>query len=428
MTRIVLNSGDFDGPSCSLESARCECVDNLSEDVGSITRDAHMALLNGQPIFATYDSFFGDLVLLTDLNTTAPKHTYLDGFPTSSRGLAPSTSRHGLTDPGPVRGLYPQIAVDGDQRIHVAYYDSDARVLRYLRREPNGEWIQPIIVDQGGDVGRYARLLTDEFGRPHIVYSALSTPNGTDEIRYALGTNAAETDQHFQVVTISSDTAQSAPPPVGILPQSHGIRPCITFDGDQLVVAFMDGREGWLYLGKGNLQGFETHRLSGNFVDNGLQDPGGRYRDFDTHRIGEHCAILSRAGFIELAFTDERTWALLSYRGPMDGGGVIEIIDGGVVGSRNRIGSSVAVARDQLHRMVVVYQDSTNNDLLLNIFTATGWLASPLMIDSNGAVGFANSLAIENNRATIGTVRFKTAAGGRDKSEVQVYSVDVGSY
>jgi hypothetical protein len=428
MTRVVVNSGEFDGPSCSLDSAHCQCIDNLGEDLGSITRDANMAMLNGQPIFATYDSFFGDLVLVTDLLTNKPKHTYLDGFPTSSRGLSPSPSRHGLTDPGPVRGLYPQIAVDSEDRIHIAYYDSDARSLRYLRREANGQWIQPITVDQGGDVGRYAQLLTDGFGRPHIVYSVLSAPSGRDEIRYALGTNAAQTPQHFQIVTISSDLAESAPPPVGVLPKSHGVRPCIAFDGDDLVVAFMNGKEGWLYLGKGNIQGFAIHRLSGRFVDDNHLDPGGRYDDFETHRIGEHCAILSRSGLIELAFTDERTWALLSYRGPIEGGGIIQIIDAGQTGSRTRIGGSAAADRDHMDRMVVVYQDSTNNDLLLNIFTATGWLTSPLLVDSTGAVGYANSLVMENSKATIGSVRFKTAAGGREKSEVQVYSVDVGTY
>jgi hypothetical protein len=75
--------------------------------------------------------------------------------------------------------------------------------------------------------------------------------------------------------------------------------------------------------------------------------------------------------------------------------------------------------------MVVVYQDSTHNDLLLNIFQGNQWLANSVLIDDRGAVGYGNSIHAENGQATIGSVRFQTTTGGREKSTVQLYSVDL---
>jgi len=298
-----------------------------------------------------------------------------------------------------------------------------------MRRDEDGRWGLPIVVDQGGDVGRYVQLRTDEFGRPHLVYTVLVDTNGFEGLRYAVGSNAAENTDHFEITVVSEQRTQGgAPVAPGLLPKTYGVRPCFNLDGSSAVIAFLDGQAGWMYLARGNQQGFQVHRLSGQFVEDGIPDPGGRYADFNRHQIGEHCAILARDGLIELVFTDERTWALLGYRGPVEGGGTIQVVDQGAIGSRTRVGASVVAARDTFGRMVIVYQDSTNNDLLLNLYTATGWLVSPVVVDGNGAIGYANSVAIQQSQALIGSVQFRTAQGGREKSEVQVYSIDLSSY
>ena len=58
-----------------------------------------------------------------------------------------ATGPGGLTAPGPDRGRYPRIAVDPRNRIHIAYYDLDAGAVRYVRREADGRWIEPVVVE-----------------------------------------------------------------------------------------------------------------------------------------------------------------------------------------------------------------------------------------------------------------------------------------
>ena len=76
----------------------------------------------------------------------------------------------------------------------------------------------------------------------------------------------------------------------------------------------------------------------------------------------------------------------------------------------------------------MVYQDSTNNDLRMNLLTNSGWLESSAVIADDGAVGFSNSIVIDGTSALIGTVRVRTVAGARERSTVELHSVDLTQY
>ena len=67
---IVMEPEAYSGPVCRLDSVQCRCEDALGGDIGSVARDADMTLLDGQPIFVSFDSFYGDLVLITGANNT----------------------------------------------------------------------------------------------------------------------------------------------------------------------------------------------------------------------------------------------------------------------------------------------------------------------------------------------------------------------
>jgi len=202
----------------------------------------------------------------------------------------------------------------------------------------------------------------------------------------------------------------------------------MTLNDDRVIVAFYDAGDRWLYLADGGRNGFSVYPLRGQFPDGYLQDPGGRYTEFDTHPIGQHCAIVPHADGIHVAFTDQETWSLLSYHGPIAGGGHLAIIDEASQGRREFIGAGVVARLDHLGRMVVVYQNSTNNDVMLNVHTPDGWLPTSILVDGDGAVGFGNALVMDDAMAIIGTVRMRTIAGGRENSQVQVYRLDLRAY
>lgn len=424
---VVLDADAHDGPLCALDAAQCACVGPPAVGSGGDVRHAHMALVRGAPVFAAYDPDFGDLVLIEGADAAeGPVVTFVDGVPDGAPVAGdPGGARGGVAEPGPDRGRYARIAVDGRNRLHVAYYDLDAAAVRYARREADGRWIAPVVVDDEGDAGRDLRLEVDAAGRPHLVYSVVETVDGRSGVRYAVGAEAAVAAADFEVVAVSMRFGVfGETPPPGVLPARYGVRPCFRLAPDgAAVVGFHDGAEGRLYLARGGLDGFAVHPLDGRMVLPPGADPGGRYLDVLDHRLGAWCDLVAGEAGVQVVFTDERTWALLAYRGPVEGGGAIEVVDPGGVGRLRRVGADPALALDADARAVVVYQDGTDNVLRMGVRVGGGWATPPRVIDPDGPTGFANSLVVRGGEAIVGTLALSSRSGGRVDARVRVLRV-----
>ena len=176
----------------------------------------------------------------------------------------------------------------------------------------------------------------------------------------------------------------------------------------------------------GGPAGFEVHPLAGTRDEAWPPDPGGRYDRLDQHDLGRFCALVPEFGVgVHVAFTDGTTDALLAYRGEIAGGGVIELVDPGGRGLRRLVGADPAIALSVDGRPVVVYQDATDNDVLMSVRTAEGWSRSPLVLASAGATGFYNSLVLVDGEAVVGTLELRTTAGGRGAHRLLVIRSDV---
>jgi hypothetical protein len=145
----------------------------IVDSPGWVGEYASLAVVDGRPAIAYFDSINGDLQYV--------------------RALDPSGSSWGspLTlDSGWAVGRYPSLAVV-DGRPAIAYFDSTNLIhdLKYVRANDatGSSWPTPLTVDSTGDVGKYASLAVVD-GFPAIAYYD-DTPNY--DLKYVRATNAA---------------------------------------------------------------------------------------------------------------------------------------------------------------------------------------------------------------------------------------------
>ena len=65
-------------------------------------------------------------------------------------------------------GEYSSIAVDATGHAHISYYNAEQQGLRYATNA-SGDWIT-CEIDRGGDVGQYSHIALDDEGRVHVTY------------------------------------------------------------------------------------------------------------------------------------------------------------------------------------------------------------------------------------------------------------------
>ena len=81
------------------------------------------------------------------------------------------TSRPGrpaTIDSAGVVGMYSSVAVDGNNKVHISYYDSTNMDLKYATNAL-GSWATAT-VDTAGDVGQYSSIAIDANNKVHISY------------------------------------------------------------------------------------------------------------------------------------------------------------------------------------------------------------------------------------------------------------------
>lgn len=96
--------------------------------------------------------------------------------------------------PAPGRwGEYAALALDGDGRPHISYYDPYHGDLRYAHEDAGGWHAE--VVDAAGDVGGYTAIAIDSQGLPHIAYYDATN----QDLRYAVWTGGT-----WQIANVAS--------------------------------------------------------------------------------------------------------------------------------------------------------------------------------------------------------------------------------
>lgn len=426
--RVVQNPAAFRGPACRPDASDCTCVAAPPIQPADVGRHASMALVANQPEFVAWDADYGDLVYVEGVEAAAPQVIWLDGVPAGPAQADPSGPRGGVTAPGPDRGRYADLAFDLKGRPHVAYYDADAATLRYLRRDDNGVWLAPFVIDDEGDAGRYAQIAIDGLGQVHLMYSVVATRDGQAQLRYARSnTTEPMGAADFTVQIVSARPAPAMAPPPGITPAVHGIRPCMQIGPDgRVYAAFYDGELARPFFAIGDLDGFAAQPLVGQRAADWPPDPGERYARFEDHDLGSFCAIAVGQAAVHVALLDATTDALILWSAPLGGIGEFTLVDAGGRGLRRLVGADPAIALTDDDTPVIIYQDATDNDVMMAIRAPFGWEITS--IATEGALGFYNNLVIQDGQAVVGTLELRTVANGRGAHRLHVVRVPIPTF
>jgi len=141
---------------------------------------------------------FGDLVVGTyDPNTQTVTWSTVDGLPTHTNGSCPpapkASWRNGEVDPGDDVGLWTSIQVTTNNQPIVTYYDATNQRLKLAVREANenGAWTSSVLAQvQGGDVGRYAKMILVD-GKPTVAFLQIE-PTTSGQVRSKVVVAAAK--------------------------------------------------------------------------------------------------------------------------------------------------------------------------------------------------------------------------------------------
>ena len=147
--------------TCGPDTFACACGLRPSVPGGHPGVDGQLAVLDGEPRLVSYEPTYGDLVL----TAFGPRTDHvLDGAPTVTPIAGPETSRGGVFEDGPDRGMRPALAAaapgDAEGAWDVLYRDADGGKVLHLRFDPSdGRRVAGSVLPVEGDAGRYACLV-----------------------------------------------------------------------------------------------------------------------------------------------------------------------------------------------------------------------------------------------------------------------------
>src|SRR5205823_2944296 len=114
------------------------------------------------------ENFDGDAEFGSVTNLTFQR---LDVYNSVALALARRPGPLGASGEIAVAGNGNSIAYDGDGVLHIAYYDSIAKTLKYVTRGTDNGVSSPMRIDASSDdVGGYVSIALDQHSRPSVAY------------------------------------------------------------------------------------------------------------------------------------------------------------------------------------------------------------------------------------------------------------------
>jgi len=364
----LVEAGRIDAAACERVDAECGCVEKAPLAPADLGRYSALAVHDGAAWVSAYDSEHGDLIVGRVL-ADGFEWQWVDGVPEGGEIVAgPSGPRGGVEEEGTNVGRYTSIAIDGEGRLHVAYYDVTNGALKYARSgaQQAGPWVIATL-DDVGDAGRWASIAVNAEGVPGVAYRVGSVPEGeghVSQVRY-LAANGSEptTAEDWGAPLILHSRALEAPDPdTTTYPEGTGLFTSQARDPQGLpVVAWYDRSEGQLWWSRMVEAGFTEPEMLAGW---GHPDPD---RDGD---MGANVNLwIDGEGNAHLCYQDGMTDSL-RYLSPelerdewVDDGVWVDV--GGRGYSVHVVGDDCTVRLDPDGAPLIVYQDATLHALLL---------------------------------------------------------------
>ena len=387
----------------------CVCSDDIP--VGRIGPYSSVATGPGGEIWvAAYAQTHGDLVVSHPNPGRVPDDwwEWVDGVPDGPVVAPNSHIRGGIADDGPDVGMYTSIKVAPDGTPMVTYFDRTSASLKFAMRTGPATWETSIIefgdgaLEGGIRTGMYTSLtLRADDGRPGVAYLAHYTnANGQyAEVRYAAAQTAhpkgASDWQFWTVDTGSIPPPDPAKPNIYPLPEGLGLFVDSTRDprNQAPVVAYYDRMTGDLKMSKFNAT---TGQFAAPIVLAGLSGIDAGWSP---------SVQVDMAGVAHVAYVDASSDNLMY----ITEGKKAEVVDDGyrIVGQTvdglpkptfDFVGDDAGLIMAPGIGPLVVYQDSTTQELLLASKSAAGmWTHTSIAGATDpwpGAYGFFASAAV----------------------------------
>lgn len=291
------------------------------------------------------DNIDGDSEFGSVTNLTFPR---LDLYNSVALSLARRPGMLGASGEVATAGNGNDVAFDRDGVLHIVYYDSIERNLKYVTRGTDGGISSPIAIDvSGNDVGGYVSIDVDDHSRPAVAYF-----DGTSgDLRFA----------HFNGQSWDVEIVDSR--------GSVGLYPAITYDTyNRPVISYFRKTSGDLRVA----------RMSGGIWDItavDVTDTVGRSTDITCDPTTGEIAVAyedSTRGWLRIARNNDEGWSI----------NVVDNLTRGV--------TYPSVAFNANHEPAISYYDIHNADLKYAQLAAGAWQTQKLA--SKGAQGLYTQL------------------------------------